>query len=187
MTHYLSLALLIIFSSCSAPPSSGQNNPPAVVNAASKPFLPRTYWPLDHATQQSRTILPGFSKYCVTVVTTCLNDSAVVNPITTDTGPALDISHNYESVLTVALGTHPVVQARLTKELFRHNQTAQTLGPLASLSLSRTAFVKYRAPEFYFTTRLGVPDSDIFAEAEVAIAPSQQLRLVSVKLPEEAE
>jgi hypothetical protein len=178
---YLPLVLLLAVSSCSAPSITNQPLP-----KEKSPFA-RTYWPLDHASQQSQTVLHGIPTYRITVVTACLNDSAVVNPITTDSGPALDISHNYESVLTITKGTRLLTQARLTKELFRHDQVAHTLGPLTALVLSRTAFVKYRASEFHFTTRLGVPDSDIFAEAEIALAPGQKLRLVSTKVPEEVE
>lgn len=182
--NYPYIILLAAFSSCSALSTTDQVSQ---LPQTSKPPLPRTFWPLDDTPQKSQTILSGPLNYCVTVVTTCLNDSAVVNSIITDAGPADDVSHNYESVLTVSQGTRLLTQTHLTKELFQHNQVAQALGPLGTLSLSRTAFVKYRAPEFYFTTRLGVPDSDIFAEAEVALAPNQQLRLVSVKLPEEAD
>lgn len=184
--NYLSFILLVV-SSCSPPTTADQNIQPLPTTKASKNSLTRTYWPLDHTPQQNQTVLPGDPNYRITVVTTCLNDSAVINPITTDTGPALDVSHNYESVLTVTKGTRLLEQVHLTKELFQHNQVAQALGPLTTLALSRTAFTKYQAPEFHFTTRLGVPDSDIFAEAEVALLPNQKLRLVSVKMPRESE
>lgn len=185
--NYLPLILLVLVAGCSAPTAADQNSQPLSAIAASKNSLPCTYWPLDHSPQQSQTMLPAPLSYRITVITTCLNDSAVVNPITTDTGPALDVSHNYESVLTVARGKRLLAQVSLTKELFRHNQLAQSLGSLTTLSLSRTAFTKYQAPEFRFTTRLGVPDSDIFAEAEIALLPNQELRLASVNIPKEAE
>jgi len=183
MNHLLPI-LLVILSGCSTQSTADQNSQPLPTVTANKVSPTRTYWPLDHVPKQSRIVLPGSPNYCIT---SCLNDSAVVNPITIDTGPALDVSHNYESVLMVTKRTRLWVQARLTKELFRHNWVAQTLGLLSSLSLSRTAFTKYQAPGFRFTTRLGIPDSDIFAEAEVALVPNQGLRLVSVKMQEDAE
>lgn len=184
MKNYSLPLLLAVLFGCTAPSTSDQINQPI---RASKPPLPRTYWPLDHTAQRSQTTLPGKPGYRITVVTASLNDSAVVNPVTTDAGPELDISHNYESLLTVTQGKHLLTQARLSKALFRHERVAQTLGPLTTLALSRTTFVNYRAPEFYFTTRLGVPDSDMFAEAKVALAPNQQLRVVSLKMPKESE
>ena len=51
------------------------------------------------------------------VVTTCLNDSAVVNSIVEDAGPALDVSHNYQSELFVFRGAKPWLHYRLTKSL----------------------------------------------------------------------
>lgn len=144
--------------------------------------LRRTYWPLDHDVDTQDTVLPGPDHYRVRVVTTCLNDSAVVNPITENAGPALEVSHNYQSELVVTRGRLPWGKATLTKALFRDHSVA--LGPLQELSLSRTAFARYLSGEFVFTTRLGVPDSDVFAEAEVGLVPAKALRLVKVIQPE---
>jgi hypothetical protein len=143
--------------------------------------LRRTYWPLDHDVAARDTVLPGPDHYRVRVVTTCLNDSAVVNPITEDAGPALDVSHNYQSELVVTRGRLPWGKATLKKDLFRGQLVG--LGPLQELSLSRTAFARYRSGEFVFTTRLGVPDSDLFAEAEVGLVPAKGLRVIRVIPP----
>lgn len=151
--------------------------------ATSSKALTRLYWPLDHTPQQKQTVLPGFPQYRVMVITTCLNDSAVSNPITLDTGPALDVSHNYESDLLVSKNGRPWQRARLTKAIFQGNAAAQKLGPLASLALSSTAFLAYKKPDFLFYTRLGIPDSDVFVEATVALQPDKGLRLVEVREP----
>lgn len=150
--------------------------------------LPRTYWALDTATQKSDTLLAGQPPYHIRVITTCLNDSAVVNRIRLDTGPALDVSHNYVSELLISQRQQPWLHERLTKALFQQNALVQTLGPLQELALSRTAFLAYAHGQFRFTTRLGVPDSDIFVEAEVAVIPGRGVQLVQVQRPpEEAE
>jgi hypothetical protein len=95
--------------------------------------------------------------------------------VTLAAGPALAVSHNYVSEFTLTYGTHVWPRARLTKALFQNNPVAQTLGPLSELVLSRTEFVRYQAPEYRFDTRLGVPDSDLFVEAEVALPPNRGL------------
>ena len=143
--------------------------------------LPRTYWPLDYKVQKSDTLLPGQQAYHITVATTCLNDSAVINPITLDAGPALDVSHNYISDIYIARGKQPWQHERLTKTFFQDNSIMQKFGPLHELQLSRTAFLRYQHGEFCFYTRLGIPDSDIFMEAEVALTPTKGLRVISVK------
>ncbi|RZK34216.1 MAG: hypothetical protein EOO61_13965 [Hymenobacter sp.] len=149
--------------------------------------LRRTYWPLDHTIDRYDTLLPGRERYRVRVVTTCLNDSAVVDSITEDAGPALAISHNYQSDLTIAQGQQLWAHAQLTKTLFKDNPVAQELGPVQEWALSRTAFRRHQQGQFVFYTRLGIPDSDIFMEAEVALSPPNRLRLLSVHQPTQEE
>jgi hypothetical protein len=171
--------------SCSTPSSpnlgtiSSATEVASVTDSVGK-GLPRSYWPLDLVKKQSQIRLTKPPHCLVTVITECLNDSAVVNPITLDTGPGLDISHNYESSIYIAPASHARQHERLSKAIFKYNPIAQKLGPLSTLVLSHTAFVGYQAPEFRFTTRLGVPDSDIFVEGEVALIPNQGLHLVTV-------
>jgi hypothetical protein len=182
--------LLFVLASCSAPTTPAQKasleGPPPPAAATSPAALPRTYWALDYTAQRNQPLVAGSPPCRIAVVTTCLNDSAVVNPVTLAIGPGLDVSHNYASELTLTHGTHVWQRARLTKELFRTNPVAQTLGPLSELVLSRTEFVRYQAPEYRFATRLGVPDSDLFVEAEVALTPNRGLRVVSVREQEQS-
>lgn len=132
--------------------------------------------------------LPGRDRYRVQVVTTCLNDSAVVNSIVEDAGPALDVSHNYQSELFVFRGAKPWLHYRLTKSLFAGHPATKQLGTVQEWTLSQTAFLAHRQGQFRFSTRLGIPDSDIFVEAEVAVSPTQGLQIVSVQHPlEQAE
>ena len=188
-------AVYIVFectacSSPSLPKQEGASSEKALVNNQLPPsttLLPRTYWSLDTTVQRSDTVLRERVPYHIRIVTTCLNDSAVVNPITLQTGPALDVSHNYQSDLYISRGQQPWLHERLTKALFRQNALVQTLGSLQELALSRTAFLTYQHGEFRFTTCLGVPDSDIFVEAEVAVIPEQGLQVVKVQQPEDGE
>jgi hypothetical protein len=186
MKKFLLLFLLSIVSGCpstttSEGSKSRQIEDSSLSSQPSQPILTRTYWPLDYIVQRHNTIVHELSHYRVTVTTNCLNDSSVINLVTADVGTALDVSHNYESLLSVERGTVVWKQGRLTKQIFQHDSLAQKLGPLATLVLSHTSFTRYRAPNFYFTTRLGVPDSDIFIEAEVALMPNSKLRLVKVR------
>ena len=122
---------MLVTWSCSAPESSERHadSKAKPISATNTPSLPRLYWPLDHAKEQSQVIVPGLARYQVKVITTCLNDSAVVNPTTLDTGPALDVSHNYVSDLFLVKDGHVWQQRRLTKALLQGNAVAQTLGP----------------------------------------------------------
>jgi hypothetical protein len=149
--------------------------------------LRRTYWPTDYKVEKSDTILPGREHYQVSVVTACLNDSAVVNPLTEDARQVLDVSHNYQSDLYVARGRKPWLHERLTKALFQDNPVAKGLGPWHEWVLSRTSFLSYQHGQFRFYTRLGIPDSDIFVEAEVALIPTKGLHVVSVREQESTE
>jgi hypothetical protein len=155
-------------------PTAGRTPPPA---------LRRTYWPLDHEVAQHDTLLPGPVPYRVCVVTSCLNDSAVVNPLTEDAGPVLDVSHNYQSELLILHGRSPWAKATLTKALFQDHPAARRLSPLSQLVLGRTRFVRCRGGEFVFTTRVGVPDSDLFIDAEVGLRPPQGLRILRIVDP----
>lgn len=186
MEKFILPILLLITSSCSstATPEAGEarrNKEFPLAPRSSRPILPHAYWPLDYTVQRHQTTVPGPSHYRVAVVTKCLNDSAVVNQVTSDKGPALDVSHNYESILSVYREAGVWQQARLTKQLFKHDALAQKLGLLSTLALSHTAFEKYKAPDFYFVTQLGVPDSDIFIEGEIALTPNKGIRLVKVR------
>ncbi|MBJ6146416.1 hypothetical protein [Hymenobacter sp. BT559] len=171
---------------------TSSNHPASELSAVSQapvttPVLRRTYWPLDHTIDRYDTLLPGRERYRVRVVTTCLNDSAVVDSITEDAGPALAISHNYQSDLTIAQGQQLWAHAQLTKTLFKDNPVAQELGPVQEWALSRTAFRRHQQGQFVFYTRLGIPDSDIFMEAEVALSPPNRLRLLNVHQPIQEE
>jgi hypothetical protein len=132
-------------------------------------------------------VVPGLPQYRVTVSTTCLNDSAVINPITLETGPALDVSHNYERDILITKNGRIWQKEHLTKALFQGNAVAELLGPLPGLKLSFTSFTGYKKPDLLFYTRLGVPNSDIFVEAEVALQPGKGLRLVNVREQEPLE
>lgn len=118
--------------------------PIAIDTVAHTSALRRTYWPTDYKVEKSDTILPGREHYQVSVVTACLNDSAVVNPLTEDAGQVLDVSHNYQSDLYVAHGRNPWLHERLTKALFQDNPVAKGLGPLHEWALSRTSFLGYQ-------------------------------------------
>lgn len=183
--------LLLGFTACSSP-SSRKEEAPVKEKAqvtdrliARPTTLPRTYWSLDTSAQQSDTLLAGSPAYHIRVVTTCLNDSAVVNRIGAGSGFALDVSHNYESDLSISRGQQPWLHERLTKAHFQQDTLVQTLGSLSELALSRTTFLAYTDGAFRFATRLGVPDSDLFVEAEVAVNPEQGLRIVKVQEPAE--
>jgi hypothetical protein len=184
------LVMLNVFG-CASPdqPGNSTNDAPAVASdtVARSTALRRTYWPTDYKVEKSDTTLLGREHYKVSVVTTCLNDSAVVNPITEDAGPALDVSHNYQSDLYVARGRQPWLHERLTKALFQDNPVAKGLGPLREWALSRTSFLGYQHGQFRFYTRLGIPDSDVFVEAEVALIPTKGLHIVSVREQESTE
>lgn len=190
MKHLLLVVPLVLLS-CSAPAPSqrinSSNEEAAVASLATPKSLRHAYWPPDYDIQRSQAIVPGPAHYRVGVATSCLNDSAVVNPVVLDEGSALDISHNYESLLSINRGATVWQRVRLTKALFQHDPRVRTLGPLSSLVISRTAFLKYRAPAFYFTTRLGAPDSDIFLEAEVALVPNEGLQVIKIKRQVEME
>lgn len=183
MKNAVVLALIVLgLAGCTTPasPDHREDSAAQVPTAAAAP-LPRTYWPLDTTVEQRDTVLAGRGRYHIRVVTTCLNDSAVINPITSEAGPALAVSHNYQSELYVARGQQPWLHERLTKALFQHNPIAQSLDSVQNCALSRTAFLRYQHGEFRFYTRLSIPDSDIFVEAEVALMPGKGLRLVRVR------
>jgi hypothetical protein len=185
MKALLVLLLPLLAASCSNSDNSplhfdSQAQPLNVAGIHPKP-LARLYWPLDHTREQKQTLVPALPHCRVMVTTICLNDSAVVNTTTLDTGSALDIAHNYESDLSIIKNGHVWQQERLTKALFEGNATAQALGPLSELTLSFTSFTGYKKPDFLFYTRLGVPDSDVFVEAEVALQPGKGLRLANVR------
>jgi len=188
MTYSTALFLaLFAVSSCTSADRLPLNSPVAKQALAAAPVVRRTYWLLDHAIEQHETLLAGREHYQVRVVTSCLNDSAVVNPSTENGEPLLDISHNYQSELTVARGQQPWGHARLTKDFFTNNLLAQKLGPSQEWLLSNTAFVRHQQGQFVFYTRVGIPDSDVFMEAEVALVPPDKLRLVSVRQPAQEE
>jgi hypothetical protein len=182
----LFLALLAV-SSCTSVDRPPLNSPVAKQALAATPVIRRTYWPLDHAIEQHDTLLAGREHYQVRVITTCLNDSAVVNPSTENGEPLLDVSHNYQSDLTVARGQQPWRHARLTKDFFQDNPVAQKLGPSQEWRLSNTEFVRHQPGQFVFYTRVGIPDSDVFVEAEVALVSPDKLRLISVHQPVQKE
>ncbi|GAB3738948.1 hypothetical protein GCM10027594_19320 [Hymenobacter agri] len=136
---------------------------------------------MDTTVERRDTLLPGRDHYRVRVVTACLNDSAVINAVVEEGKTVLDVSHNYRSDLLVTRNGQDWAHARLTKALFATNSVAQGLGPLHEWHLSRTAFVRRQQNDFVFYTRLSIPDSDIFVEAEVALAPPAALRVVRVR------
>lgn len=179
----LSLLLLVVLGCayCTTPNHPASEAP--IAGPTPPTAVRRTYWPLDHEVAQRDTLLPGPDHYRVRVVTRCLNDSAVVNPLTEDAGLALEVSHNYQSELTISRERLPWVKATLTKALFRDQPVVQQLGPLHQWALARTTFVRYQGGEFVFATRLGVPDSDIFVDAEVGLLPAKGLRIVRVVRP----
>jgi|GEM_PF-3569149 len=188
MKSLLQVACFLVVTGCSSSSESIQNSArPADAVPIAKAPLPHLYWPLDNALQRTRTVLPGLPRYEIVVTTKCLNDSSVINRTLLDEGPALDFSHNYESEISITRQGYAWQKATLTKALFQNNPQVRSIDSLAALSLSRTAFVRYKAPAFYFSTRIGVPDSDVFAEAEVSFVPSTGLRVVSVRGQEEAE
>lgn len=90
------------------------------------------------------------------------------------------MSHNYQSELVIGRGRLPWGKATLTKALFKDNPVALRLGPSHEWALSRTAFVRHQRGEFVFATRLGIPDSDVFVEAEVGMVPPKGLRVIKV-------
>ncbi|NVO32884.1 hypothetical protein [Hymenobacter lapidiphilus] len=159
---------------------------PATSEAPAVPLPPApssssTYWPVDPEIDQRDTLLPGPDRYRVRVVTTCLNDSAVLlSPVEGDTSPERLYAHNYHSKLVITRAGHPWANATLSKTLFRNHPVLQGFVPLPELALSRTAYLRRQRGEFVFYTRLGVPDSDIFVEAEVALNPATGLRVVQV-------
>ena len=157
--------------------------PNIVQPSVATPAPRRTYWPLDSAVERRDTLLPGPERYRVRVVTTSLNDSAVVNSIVEDAGLALDVSHNYQSELFVFRGEKPWLHHRLTKTPFVVHPATKQLGAEQEWALSRTEFVAHRQGKFLFYTRLGIPDSDIFVEAEVALSPAHGLQVISVRQP----
>jgi hypothetical protein len=117
-----------------------------------------------------------------------LNDSAVLlSPVEGETSPDRLYAHNYQSRLAVTLGTQPWANATLSKALFRNHPALKSFVPLNELALSRTAFLRRQRGEFVFYTRLGVPDSDIFLEAEVALDPAKGVRVVKVTEPDAEE
>jgi hypothetical protein len=179
----LSLLLLVVQGCTQCTPADRRTLEASTAGPIPPAEARRTYWPLDHEVAQWDTLLPGPDRYRVGVLTSCLNDSAVVNPITEDAGPALDVSHNYQSELTISHGRLPWAKATLTKALFRDQPVVQRLSPLHQLALSRTTFVRYRAGEFVFATRLGIPDSDLFVEAEVGFLPANGLHVIRVVKP----
>ncbi|AHJ95455.1 hypothetical protein [Hymenobacter swuensis] len=181
----IGLLALITASGCTSQDQAPSEQLGTVQRPAATPASRRTYWPVDSAVDRRNTSLPGPERYRVQVVTTCLNDSAVVNPIVEDSGPAQDVSHNYQSELFVFRGNKPWLHQRLTKGLFVGHPVAKQLGAVQEWALSRTTFLAHRQGQFLFSTRLGIPDSDIFVEAEVAVSPTQGLRIVSVRQPVE--
>jgi hypothetical protein len=187
MRSLLKVTLFLAVTGCSSTTESTQVGALPVATRAAKAPLPRTYWPLDSASQRTRAVLQGPPRYEVVITTKCLNDSLVVNQILLDERPVLDFSHNYESEISITRQGRTWQKATLTKALFLNNARVRSIDPLSALSLSRTAFVRYEAPAFYFTTRIGVPDSDIFAEAEVSFLPSSGFRVVSIRKQREVE
>ncbi|MBO0357058.1 DUF4738 domain-containing protein [Hymenobacter sp. BT186] len=179
----IGLLAVVTASGCTSPDQTSQDQLTIVQRPKATPR--RMYWPLDSVVERRDTLLPGPERYRVQVVTTCLNDSAVVNHIVEDAGPALDVSHNYQSELFVFRGDKPWLHQRLTKALFADNPIAKQLGSAQEWALSRTAFVGCQQGKFRFYTRLGVPDSDVFMEAQVALSPTQGLQVISVQQPVE--
>lgn len=188
------LALSFALFSCSAK-SDTKDAPDASVKSdqSSSTALKgmSSYWPLDYAVDKKDSLLRLGIPYKITVINSCLNDSAVVNtvavvnPVTEEQSEVSDISHNYKSDLTILRGGKPWLRETLTKELFKNDTAAQRLGPLQHLVLSRTAFLRYEQGRFVFYTRLSVPDSDILIEAEVEIAEGQKARIKKVMPQEE--
>lgn len=170
---------LLVATAYTSPDRTLQEQPTA--RPVAKPAPRRFYWPLDKAVERQDTLLPGPQRYRVQVVTACLNDSAVVNSASDDAGPLLAVSHNYQSDLLVFRGTKPWLHQRLTKALFLGHPVAQRFAPTQEWALSHTAFLAYKQGEFHFYTRLAIPDSDIFVEAEVALTPTQRVRIVSIR------
>ena len=164
---------------CTSPGPPASDAPSTQLPSAPSP--PSTYWPLDLEVDQRDTLLPGLDRYQVRVVTTCLNDSAVLlSPVGGETAPNRLYAHNYQSKLVITRGTQPWANATFTKALFRDYPVVQSFVPLNELALSRTAFLRRRRGGFVFYTRLGVPDSDIFVEAEVTLDPAKGVRVVKV-------
>ena len=178
--------LLLIFAlagvfGCSSPDQSAGSAPTATHEIPVSPIQPRFYYAVDTIVEQRDTLLPGRDHYRVRVVTTCLNDSAVVNSVIEEGRTVLDVSHNYQSDLFIMRDGQVLGRARLTKTLFANDSVARGLGPLQEWILSRTVYIQRQHDEFVFYTRLGIPDSDIFVEAEVALLPPASLRIVRVR------
>lgn len=188
MTYSTALLLaLLAVSSCTSADHPPLNSPVAKQALSATPVIRRTYWPLDQAIEQHDTLLAGREHYQVRVITTCLNDSAVINPSTENGEPLLDVSHNYQSDLTITRSQQAWGHARLTKDFFKDNLLVRKLGPSQEWMLSNTAFVQQQPRQFVFYTRVGIPDSDVFVEAQVALIPPDKLRLVSVRQPVQEE
>lgn len=181
----VSLLALLAASGCTSPDQAPVERPNSVQPPVATSRPRRTYWPLDSVVEQRDTLLPGPERYRVRVVTTSLNDSAIVHSIVEDAGPALDVSHNYQSELLVFRGEKPWLHHRLSKKLFVSHPATKQLGAEQEWALSRTEFVAHRQGKFLFYTRLGIPESDIFVEAEVALSPAQGLQIISVRQPVE--
>jgi hypothetical protein len=171
---------LLVATACTSPDRTPQKQH-TTARPVVKPAPRRFYWPLDKAVERQDTLLPGPQRYRVQVVTACLNDSAVVNSEADDAGPLLAVSHNYQSDLFVSRGAKPWLHQRLTKALFLGHPVAQRFAPAQEWALSHTAFLAYKQGEFRFYTRLAIPDSDLFVEAEVALTPAQGVRVVSIR------
>lgn len=182
------VVLLAILMSCS---DNSESNPGLNVkqSATNTQSIPPTYssatkrkeyWAVDTLVESSDTILNLAHQYRISVVNRCLNDSAVVNIENNDIGPIQQISHNYQSVIEVTRDGSPWVRQVVTKEIFNQSKEARKLGSLREVSISRTAFQRYESGKFVFYTRLGVPDSDIFVEAELTVAPNQEVRIMKV-------